>query len=298
MHRRHPLAAAVEGDLPGPRPASCTSDRVHAGGAAASSSATSVGSPTGSPRRSSAARTASLHSTAARSSEPLALDRTGSGPGALDAHRALGQGAGLVGREHRDRAQRLDRCEARTTACRRAIRRAPRARLTETTTGNDSGTAATARVTAVRSMSSRASPRSSPSTSTTARPPPPRGSAAAGHPPLQRGRPRPAEQRGDPPEPCWPVAVTTARARPCTTVCRPPAGPAEPRRPPCPPAPIPRSAPTRPQQRGRGQHPRVGRDDVTLGEDHQVPRHPRPRTPADGRRGRPGPPERSSPTTR
>lgn len=46
----------------------------------------------------------------------------------------------------------------RTMACRSAMRRAARARLTVTTTGSDSGTAATARLTAVSSISSKDCP--------------------------------------------------------------------------------------------------------------------------------------------
>ena len=54
----------------------------------------------------------------------------------------------------------------RTTACREAMRRAARAMLRVTTSGSDSGTAATMRLTPVRSIRSTGSPRNSPSAKT------------------------------------------------------------------------------------------------------------------------------------
>lgn len=55
----------------------------------------------------------------------------------------------------------------RTSACTATMRRAPRASSTVTTAGNASGMAATARLMAVRAMSSGASPRSTPTTKIT-----------------------------------------------------------------------------------------------------------------------------------
>ena len=56
----------------------------------------------------------------------------------------------------------------RIKAFRRNIRRAPSARAIVTTAGNPSGAAATAKLTAVRNIRSRGSPRNAPSANTTA----------------------------------------------------------------------------------------------------------------------------------
>ena len=111
----------------------------------------------------------------------------------------------------------------RTIALRAAIRRAPSARLSVTTAGRDSGTAATARLIAVTTISSIGSPRARPSTSTS---PLSATTTAASTRPRSASRRwsgvacgRVSDQRRDPPERAGRhrCRVTSTTALPLTT---------------------------------------------------------------------------------
>jgi hypothetical protein len=91
---------------------------------------------------------------------------------------------------------------ARTTAPRRAIRLAPAASDSDTTAGRDSGTAATARLTAVTRTSSQGWPRSNPSPATSRLPATARIASIRPSPAIRRcsgggGDPDAADQPGD-----------------------------------------------------------------------------------------------------
>ena len=111
----------------------------------------------------------------------------------------------------------------RTSALWWAMRRAPRARVTATTAGRASGTAATARLIAVRNISPGSSPRSRPVTNTMAQMP---TTATAIRPPkLDSRRCRGVRttsavvsRSAMAPSSVWvPVPTTTPRPRPCAT---------------------------------------------------------------------------------
>ena len=94
--------------------------------------------------------------------------RSGSRP--VGEHPVLGQGAGLVAADHGDRPEGLDGRQLANECVSLGHPRAPRARAIVTTAGRPSGMAATARLTAVRNMTSTGSPRAIPLTKTKMRP--------------------------------------------------------------------------------------------------------------------------------
>ena len=88
------------------------------------------------------------------------------GPDPLDEHPVLGQRAGLVGADDASPTRGSRPPAASDERVRWAIRRAPSARAIVTTAGRPSGMAATARLTAVRNITSAGSPRAMPLTNT------------------------------------------------------------------------------------------------------------------------------------